>query len=678
MKYQYPILLLLLGCLISIRLSGQEKQPDFRKLHYLSQEEMDTPFDASRNFYETDPPEGKIRNVAEFDAMQAVLVRYPFGIPIELIREMAEETEVLTIVANANEELTVRGIYEDYNVDLSNCSFLHAASDSYWTRDYGPWFVFDGNKQPGIVNFPYNRPRPNDNNIPLRVAEYLDIDLYGMNLSHTGGNYMSDGMGMAASTDLVWEENDDLSHDEINTLVLDYLKIEEFDVRPDPLDDYIKHIDCWGKYLSPGKVIIGEVPTTDYRYQDYEDAANFFANTISSYGVAYEVVRVFSPGTYPYTPYTNSLILNKKVLVPITGSQWDDEALNVYEEAMPGYEIVGVMYDGWYNTDALHCRTKGIADIEMLYINHVPTLGTVGAQESYEISAEFMANSGASLYADSVLIYYSLNGGEYTTSTMSNDSADYWSGSITDAQAGDQVDYYLFAADQAGKRANHPFIGEADPHEFSVFGVQTDNLKLDPDTLAFLLPEDIMGLPLHIINTSNNTVEITHITDYSDEYGFAWWAEEIPVFPYMLVSNDTLTLTVYIAVPVTSPNEILQDTIFVETDAKTYSSLILFDEDLVDIDEQASSQLSHTIFPNPFTNQVRIRIDAPETAAVKLSFYNVNGKLVRNLTIQASTENMEFIWDGKDEKGKQLPNGYYFYKLQTGENSVSGKVLLTR
>ena len=46
-----------------------QTQPDWRKLHYLSEEEMLTPFTKSKTFYPTDPPEGIIRNVAEFDQM---------------------------------------------------------------------------------------------------------------------------------------------------------------------------------------------------------------------------------------------------------------------------------------------------------------------------------------------------------------------------------------------------------------------------------------------------------------------------------------------------------------------------------------------------------------------------------------------------------------------------------
>ena len=40
---------------------------------------------------ETDPPPPPIRNIAEFERMQGVLIRYPFGISTSIIQEMAED-----------------------------------------------------------------------------------------------------------------------------------------------------------------------------------------------------------------------------------------------------------------------------------------------------------------------------------------------------------------------------------------------------------------------------------------------------------------------------------------------------------------------------------------------------------------------------------------------------------
>ena len=53
----------------------------------------------------------------------------------------------------------------------------------------------------------------------LKFRIILGIDLYGMNLETAGGNYMCDGMGKAASTDLIWDENSQYTHNEIDELV---------------------------------------------------------------------------------------------------------------------------------------------------------------------------------------------------------------------------------------------------------------------------------------------------------------------------------------------------------------------------------------------------------------------------------------------------------------------------
>ena len=36
---------------------------------------------------DTDPPIAPVRNIAEFERMSGVLIRYPFGISVEIIRE---------------------------------------------------------------------------------------------------------------------------------------------------------------------------------------------------------------------------------------------------------------------------------------------------------------------------------------------------------------------------------------------------------------------------------------------------------------------------------------------------------------------------------------------------------------------------------------------------------------
>lgn len=662
------------------RALAQGEIPLYKKSHFLSEEEMKRMGEVGKNFYPTDPPVAPARQVAEFERMQSVLIRYPFGIPMELIAEIAEDCNVTTIVANSFQENHVKGMYSDYGIDLDKCDFIRAPSDSYWTRDYGPWFVTNGNNEFGITNFPYNRPRPNDDDIPIEVADYLGVDLYGMNLVHTGGNYMCDGMGVAASTELVYDENESISHDSIHQLVKDYLGIDIYHVLPDPLDAYIEHIDCWGKYLDVDKVLIGEVPESDPRYKDFEYVADYFADTTSSYGNPYQVFRVMTPGDYPYTPYTNSLIINEKVLVPVTGHEYDDEALEVYEEAMPGYEVIGVYSDSWMNTDALHCRTKGIADIGMLYIKHYPLLGEIPYEDGYQLSARIYPYSGEELISSSLKIYYKLNDNDYTWIQMSKQFGYNYAATISGNPVGTKISYYISASDKSGRHETHPFIGSADPHIFHVGEPDGMDITVIPDTLFYTeLNQMWEGLDLKIYNFNEDTsVDINYINNEGSDGGFHWYIDPWNIeFPYTLNPDDSLILTVKIDVPVEYAPDFVYDTIFIESEASLRQSVIAVDEDLISTVKDYQIDQIRT-YPNPFTDLLNIDIETDDYSALIIEVFSLNGIKVKTL-VQNNESNINNItWDGTSDNNHEVDNGIYLIRIEKGNKVMIKKVVKVR
>jgi len=326
---------------------------------------------------------------------------------------------------------------------------------------------------------------------------------------------MSDGMFNAASTTLVYDENS-ISNTLVDNHMEDYLGISDYIIAEDPMDDYIFHIDCWAKFLDVDKVLVGEVPETDSRYEDYEAAADFFANQTSSYGNNYEVYRVYSPDGQPYT---NSLIMNNKVFVPVPASgsaaDWNDEAVAVYEEAMPGYEIVMVpntTAPSWQSTDALHCRTHEVPDIGMLKIFHSALYGVQDELTAYEISAEIVSYAGNTLYADSLRVYYSVNGGSWDYTVMLNQAGDTYTAEILGQNPGDEIAYYIHAADETGRSENHPFMGAADPHEFVV--ADASDISTDSKAVVSLFPNPTKGnlsVAMHYLNENNAVLEISDI-----------------------------------------------------------------------------------------------------------------------------------------------------------------------
>ena len=476
MKKINTLILLLSLTFASFNVYSQDDVPLWRKMKYLSEEEMYMAV-TNRGFEETAPPAGEVRFPGEYEPMQAVMIVYPLGIPLELVREMAEDCKVITVVRSSNQHYAEID-FESAGVNMDNVEFLNANTDSYWIRDFGPWYIFDG-KKPAIVDNKYNRPRPNDDVLPAEFAKYWNIPMYGMNVVHTGGNMMQDGFGVGVSDDIVVTESvaQGITEEQVYERMKSYLGIDPYHVTIDPQGDYIAHVDCWGKFLAPDKIMLARVPESNPRYKYYEEVADYFAATNCVWGYPYRIYRVDIPGNGVISPYTNSLILNNKVLVPMgTYSAFNEQALALYREAMPGYEVIGIenksYYNGWLNTDALHCRTRGVIDFDMLYIDHREVLfGEQEWQDSLAVVSKVIAYSGADLKQDSLLVYYSIDGGEYKTANMKPTvNADEYVAYIKGYKKNSKVNYYVFAADESGRRRQQPVFGSKDPHSFKIAG----------------------------------------------------------------------------------------------------------------------------------------------------------------------------------------------------------------
>ena len=671
------LLLLLILIQTSIAFS-QHNTGDGTLTHEMTPEEMLRKHEIGRDFTPTPPPDGPVRMVAEFEHMQSVLIRYPFGIPMTLIKEMAEDCKVMTIVASSSQQQQVLNQYISAGVNTANCEWLIAPTDSYWTRDYGPWFVVNGDNEVGICDFPYNRPRPNDDNIPVVLSGQLDIELYGIPLVHTGGNWMCESFNGGGSTDLVWEENPGITHDSINSLVEQYLGVEKHHVLPDPLGEYIKHIDCWGKFLDVDKVLIGQVLPSDPRYADFEYVASYFSIRASAYGNNYQVYRVYTPGTFPNTPYTNSLILNKKVLVPITGSQYDDEALAAYEAAMPGYEVVGILASTWENTDALHCRAIGIADVGMLYIRHLPLLGVKPFGLEWEISAEIIPYSGFGLKSNELKLFYMVDSTDYVSVPLIFKDDHTYTATIPFQEPGSEIAYYIHAEDFSGRVNEHPYIGQPDPHVFTV-DYATDAFT-DTDTLIYLTVEEMIeGQTFNIINFTQGDLTINEIETEGDV--FMWYTDPFPpTMPYVMSYGDTLPVNVKVALPVDGTyGYLVSDTLDFSTEFGTHKVIIKVDSDLLSkLDESSDSgfELISSVHPNPVRDIAMINLNIHEAGQVLVQVFDITGRLINVIENQyKSSGTYELTWACNQADGTRVAPGIYFVKAE-GKNIVSSAKII--
>jgi len=88
----------------------------------------------------------------------------------------------------------------------------------------------------------------------------------------------------------------------------------------------------------------------------------------------------------------------------------------------------------------------------------------------------------------------------------------------------------------------------------------------------------------------------------------------------------------------------------------------------------------HDNAPNPFNPATVIKYDLPQSSRVSLKIFDVAGRLVRQLRTGEHEEAgaHQAIWNGRDDGGRTMASGTYFYKLDAGTYSATKRMLLIK
>ncbi len=85
--------------------------------------------------------------------------------------------------------------------------------------------------------------------------------------------------------------------------------------------------------------------------------------------------------------------------------------------------------------------------------------------------------------------------------------------------------------------------------------------------------------------------------------------------------------------------------------------------------------------PNPFNPSTDISYEIPEGPAVQavIEVFNLRGVPVKTLVDELKEPGYYSTrWDGRDERGRELPSGVYFYRLRSGDFSRMRKMVLLK
>jgi hypothetical protein len=84
------------------------------------------------------------------------------------------------------------------------------------------------------------------------------------------------------------------------------------------------------------------------------------------------------------------------------------------------------------------------------------------------------------------------------------------------------------------------------------------------------------------------------------------------------------------------------------------------------------------ISPNPFTTQCVVKIQAPESKnQIDLNIYDASGRVVKDFSLPTAycLVPTTILWSGTDQTGHRLPAGVYFVELNTGNETITEKII---
>ena len=87
-------------------------------------------------------------------------------------------------------------------------------------------------------------------------------------------------------------------------------------------------------------------------------------------------------------------------------------------------------------------------------------------------------------------------------------------------------------------------------------------------------------------------------------------------------------------------------------------------------------------YPNPFqvkSSQTSIEFSLKREGRTEVSIYNIKGQKVKTLADKNfNSGNHKLIWDGKNNTGKEVSSGIYFYKIEQDGKTQTKKMIVIK
>ena len=287
----------------------------------------------------------------------------------ELVRTLAPH-EPVNLTCRSDE---VEAIARQTIGNCANVRYHRIPSDEAWCRDHGPTFIVRAGNT-GIVDWRFNawggkyRPCADDDAVPARIAELLDLPVFQPALVLEGGSIDVNGQGLLLTTEaclLNKNRNPHLSKNQIEQFLKDYLGVTQILWLGAGIvgDDTDGHVDDITRFVSPTTVVTAsEADPRDENFPALQDNLNRLRRMQS----IQRIVELPMPGVVEQrgkrlpASYANFYIANNVVILPTFQQPLADQrAQAILQELFPTRRVVPVdSTTVIWGRGSFHCLTQ--------------------------------------------------------------------------------------------------------------------------------------------------------------------------------------------------------------------------------------------------------------------------------------------------------------------------------
>ncbi len=324
-----------------------------------------------------------MRYPGEWEPHERTIMGWPcraslWGPTLEQAR--VDYAEVANAIADFEDVTMIAGSSDDARRARGACTgrveVTELPIDDSWLRDSGPIYVVDDAGGRLAVHFGFNAwgekfpPWDRDAEIGGVIARELGDEVRRAPMILEGGSVISDGAGTILTTEqclLSPSRNPSLSRGAIEELLAEYLGAERVVWLGQGLvedRDTDGHVDLIAAFTPDRRVLSQTVPDGNLNHErcaeNLERLAAAGLEAIEMPELPYAEVA----GERVAVGYLNLYICNGAVIVPVTGAEFDEEAIAIIASAFPGRSVVPVPGATIaYGGGGPHCITQQVPTV---------------------------------------------------------------------------------------------------------------------------------------------------------------------------------------------------------------------------------------------------------------------------------------------------------------------------